>query len=186
MHPKICFQQLMDNGFIIALNGLAQGKTTFEWVAGEKFFGVFGNTEITNASVKVTATVEKSGRYIGVDCILDGYVTSICDRCLEPLDLPVNETVRLSVKFGEEPSEMTDLQDGEREIVFLPDTDTELDLSQVVYDYICLAMPLQKVHPQGQCNPETVKYLGVNATGDDEEDIPSDSPFAALKTLLKD
>ena len=35
----------------------------------------------------------------------------------------------------------------------------ELDLGQDVYDYVCTALPLKRVHPDGGCNQETVGYL---------------------------
>jgi uncharacterized metal-binding protein YceD (DUF177 family) len=37
--------------------------------------------------------------------------------------------------------------------------DDELDLSQDVYDYVCTSLPLQRMHPEGECNQETTKYL---------------------------
>ena len=41
---------------------------------------------------------------------------------------------------------------------YAPQTD-ELDLSQDIYDYILVSLPMQRVHPDGGCNGETIKYL---------------------------
>ncbi|MBO4466670.1 MAG: hypothetical protein J5745_01020, partial [Bacteroidales bacterium] len=93
---------------------------------------------------------------------LTGFVTVPCDRCLEPLQVPVEE----------DPSE-----EFKTELV-----KEDWDLSQAVYDYICLALPMQRVHPEGECNPDTVRFLGQSERVN-EEAAPN-SPFAALKGLF--
>ena len=173
--------------FVIALNGLAAGKTQFRWHAEGQFFSGFENSEILDADIDIDVIVEKSGKYIGVDLDLDGTVTVECDRCLADLQLPVSASPRFSVKFGEESENDKLTADGEREIIFLPESDTDMDLSQVIYDYTCLSLPLSRVHEDGGCDPETVKYL---STVENASPIRSDedvtSPFAALKSLLEE
>lgn len=171
----------MKQDFIIPLNGLAQGRTEFRARADKEFFEEFENRDILEAGVDVDIVVEKSGNYIGVDCTLDGAVTVMCDRCLENLVLPVRESAFFSVKFGAEPSG-GDSPEGGREIIFLPESDAELDMSQIVYDYICLSLPIQRVHEEGECDPDTVRFLSRDG-GEDEP--ASDNPFAGLKDLLK-
>ena len=176
----------MKEDFIVPLNGLAQGRTQFRRRIGQEFFDHFENSEILDAGLDVDVEVEKSGRFIGVDCSINGDVTVTCDRCLEDLVLPVETGFKLSVKFGDPDSvkegEISDME-GEREIVWLPVTDADLDLSQVVYDYICLSIPVQRVHEEGECNPEAIKYL---SSENEQEPVQKDSsmPFAGLKDLL--
>ena len=90
--------------------------------------------------MKVRARVVPHGLTTDVECSIEGSVTVPCDRCLEALKLPVE------TGFSE---------------VYTPEGD-ELDLSQDVYDYVCTSLPLQRVHEEGQCNQETVKYLSNN------------------------
>lgn len=175
----------MENLFELPLNGMAAGKTEFCWHADKKFFESYGNTEILDADLSVEVTVEKSGRYIGVDCDLDGSVTTICDRCLEPLQLPVSETVLLSVKFGEEPAGESDWMEGDREIVYLDASDAVLDMAQIIYDYTCLALPMHRVHPDGECNPETVRYLGQQPEPSPADGDSAQNPFSSLKDLFE-
>ena len=173
----------MNDRFIIPLNGLTAGENKFFWQAGKEFFDSFENTEILDAQLDIDVRVEKSGRYIGVDCYVSGKVVVECDRCLEELEIPVDLEVLLSVKFGE--SESSDEnQDGEREVIFLPVDNTELDMEQVVYDYVCLSLPLQKVHEDGGCNPDAIKYLDGPEVTEISEDADK-NPFAALKGLFE-
>ena len=123
--------------FIVKLNGLASGRTVFNWKADVKFFEQFGNTDILAADLDVTAKVVNHGATVDVECSVEGKVTVPCDRCLDDLELDVE------TNFSE---------------VYTPD-DSSLDLSQDIYDYVCTALPLQRVHPEGECNPVTIKFL---------------------------
>ena len=135
----------------------------------------------------VRVLVEKSGRYVGVDLDIEGTVVVACDRCLGELELPVSVHPAFSVKFGEAPEDESSATDGDREIVFLPESDTDMDLSQIVYDYVCISLPMSRVHPEGECDPGTVKYLHSEDEGNVEEaEVQADSPFASLKDLLKE
>ena len=178
----------MKPDFKVPLNGLAQGRTQFDWTAGKEFFANFENSEILDAGIDVGVIVEKSNRYIGVDCEIEGSVTVRCDRCFEDLSLPVSTGFLLSVKFSSEPSEEGLMQESEREIVCLSETDADLDLSQIVYDYVCLSLPLQRAHPEGECNPEALKYLNSESAPEPGLQPSKDEgsmPFASLASLLE-
>jgi Predicted metal-binding, possibly nucleic acid-binding protein len=175
----------MNATFIVPLNGLAQGRTPFRWRLGKEFFADFENSEILDADITSDVSVEKSGRFIGVDCEMTGSVTVLCDRCFEDLVLPVETGFKLSVKFGPEPSEEGLLSEGDREIVCLSDMDSELDLSQTMYDYVCLSLPMQRVHEDGGCNPDAVRYLSSENQEEHEGKREVSTPFASLKSLLE-
>jgi uncharacterized metal-binding protein YceD (DUF177 family) len=123
--------------FVVNLTSLAPGKNRFEWHAGAEFFEAFGNADILDADLEVTAEVVSHGLTAEVACGIAGSVTVACDRCLEDLVIPVETS------FEEN---------------YTPEGG-ELDLSQDVYDFACISLPLQRVHPEGECNQETTKYL---------------------------
>ena len=168
--------------FVIAINGLKQGSTRFEWRADGKFFGNFENSDILDADLSVVAQVEKSSRYFGIDCSVRGKVQTVCDRCLENLWMEIGTEFRLSVKFGDS-AESADTDD--REIVMLPEGEAELGLSQFIYDYVCTSLPMRRVHPDGECNPDALKYLSSEEKAVEAAPAAVQSPFAALKDILK-
>ena len=123
--------------FIVNLKGLSRGESRFEWEAGAEFFESFGNEDILDAQVKAEATVVNKGARIEVNCSLEGSVTVPCDRCLDDLVL------EFSAGFEE---------------TYIPEG-TELDLGQDVYDFVIISLPIVRVHPDGECNEDTIKYL---------------------------
>lgn len=149
-------------------------------VADKKFFNGFDNSEILDADLDVTIEAEKSGQYIGIGCTIEGMLTVECDRCLGRLDVPVSTFARFSVKYGEEPQEDV-VQDDGREVIFISDDNADLDMGQIVYDYACLSLPLQRVHAEGDCDPGTVRYLGIAEDGNKEVQ----GHFDALKDIFK-
>jgi uncharacterized metal-binding protein YceD (DUF177 family) len=87
----------------------------------------------------------------------------------------------MTVKFAKSLSD----DDGDEFIVMDP-TEGELDLTQFLYDYVCLNLPLQKVHPEGECNEQMIQKLGSLNGGGEKEDgqVEENSPFGALKGLF--
>ena len=123
--------------FVVSLPELGSGLTLREWTAGREFFESFGNTEILDAEIVVTVRLNNRGLTVAASCKIGGTVTVACDRCLEDLTIPVETSF---------------------EETYTPEAG-ELDMRQDIYDYVCTSLPLQRVHPDGECNGETTKYL---------------------------
>ena len=166
---------------VIPIDDWAAGERNFRFLADSEFFQAFDNTEILGAEVEALVRVVKErSRKVDADVHLSGTVTVACDRCLEPIALPVDEGHLLS--FRADVPEDTDLTEEGTEVLPLTSSPRGLDLSQIVYDYVCLSLPLQRVHPEGACNPATVRFLSQQ--GRKDEEAATSSPFAALKGLF--
>ena len=123
--------------FIVKLHDLGPGTTEFDRQIGKEFFESFGNPDILDADLDVCCDVHRHGATVDIECSIEGTVTVPCDRCYEPLEIEVE------AEFSE---------------TYVPEDD-ELDFNQDVYDYACTALPLQRVHEESECNPETIKFL---------------------------
>ena len=178
----------MKDAFIIPLNGLKQGRTRFSWKAGAEFFRNFDNKDIKDAEILVDVEVEKSGTYLGIDAVVSGNLTVACDRCGADVSLPVRSRISQSIKFGTEPvsgEEIVVSEEDEKETVYLPEDGGELDMSQTVYDFACLALPMKKVHPDGECDPVALRFLsGEDFVPEERNEDKAESPFAVLKGLF--
>ena len=129
----------MDDKFIIPLNGLAAGKNEFFWQADKEFFDSFENAEILDAQLDADVIVEKSGRYIGVDCDVRGMVTVECDRCLDEVrdvfDADFERTVVTRGSLTEE-----QLEENFDEYAVL-DADGMLDVDREIAETMMLLFP---------------------------------------------
>lgn len=142
--------------YSIDIKGLALGTSTQEFKIDGDFFKSYENDVITGADITVTVTVNKSSGWIKVDCNIAGNVDVECDRCLAELRLPVDISAPFTVKFSSIHQEEGEYGD---DVIVLDSADAELDLSQIIYDYVCLSLPLKKVHPEGECNQEMLEKI---------------------------
>ena len=173
----------MGEGYIIPLNDLKAGVLTRSWSVAKKFFEEFENEEVRSADLRVEAQARRTGASVEIDVAIDGTLTVPCDRCLEDVVMPIGTDARLKVRFGEEDADV-DEEDG-REVVWIPEGECEFDLSQTIYDYACLDLPIRCVHEEGKCNPEALKHLTDDPGREDSPESPSQTnPFAALKGMF--
>jgi len=166
--------------YSIAFKGLKEGKHDFDYHIGSSFFELFENSLVDQGDIRVTITLDKRNSYLSLELFLKGTVVLTCDRCLEPYDQPVQHKAVLFVKFSEEISE-----DGD-DVIWLHPEDYQINVSQTIYEYICLSIPLRHVHPSGKegksgCNPDMLKKI-------DEYRVPhasgKDSRWDQLKNFL--
>ena len=89
-----------------------------------------------------------------------GSVVVACDRCLDDCTVPVEFDGTLVVKFSDEVS------DYDGEVMWLSPYAGSVDLTQYVYESILLSLPYQRVHPDGECDPEMLGRFRI-VTGEE-------------------
>jgi uncharacterized protein len=141
--------------YTIDIKKLPNGKHFKEFKIDTEFFNSYGNDIIKHSDLVANVQIEKSAGWIKVDCNIVGIVVVECDRCLADLEIPLNVNFPFTVKFTSY-SEEPEWQDN---VVVLNNADTELDMSQVIYDYVCVNLPMQKVHREGECDVDMLKKL---------------------------
>lgn len=166
---------------LIPIKGLPLGGSSFSFVIDGKFFQKFGNAQIKDADCSVKVYARKHQTLVSVECEVCGFVIVECDRCLDDLTLKVDVSRTLTVGFGS-----VDIEDeeGSEDVVIVEADEAGISVDQFVYDYVCLSLPIVKVHPEGRCNPDMLRYLSKSATVAGKE--ATDTPFDNLKELLDD
>ncbi|MCI1720668.1 MAG: DUF177 domain-containing protein [Bacteroidales bacterium] len=167
----------------IQISGLAQGKHDYEFPVKGDFFREFDNSQIKDASLVAKVELDKGSGWMNVSCNVVGTVVTECDRCLDDLEIPMDFTADVAVKAAKlgEKTESTD------EFLIIDPSEGELDLKQFIYDYICVNLPLKKVHEEGKCNPKMLKKLQeLKGKEDAAEDKETYAPFSGLDKLLKE
>ena len=82
---------------------------------------------------------------------------------------------RLNVRFSD--SEVSD----DEQVVILPEEAHELDLTPWMYEFVAVRLPMQHTHPDGECDPEMVKYIAEEEQKHDDDYV--DPRWEALKKL---
>ncbi|MDP3436178.1 MAG: DUF177 domain-containing protein [Bacteroidales bacterium] len=170
--------KVSNRDYIIPIKGMSIGKHSFDFTIDNSFFEEYENRDILGADLNISLNIERSTLLIEVKALIDGVVRTECDRCLDELEQRLETEAKLIVKFVK-----TVQEEDNEEVLTLDPNESELNLKQFLYDYICLALPIQRVHNEGDCNPDMIRKLGAYSRSPvPEED--SGSPFGKLKNLL--
>lgn len=166
--------------FEIAWLGLKPGEHVYEFNVGDEFMhehGAPAETHEWNANVKLR--LDRQQRFLRLHFDVSGTVVLPCDRCGDDFPLSLWDEFDLLVKLtGEE--EDGEETDEEADVAFIPRHETVVDIGNWLYEFVMLSIPLQKVHPDGACNPEAMKLLNQLGAA---TDAPQHDIWKGLKNI---
>jgi uncharacterized metal-binding protein YceD (DUF177 family) len=167
--------------YAIPFRGLKEGKHSFEFVADNSFFEQFDSSEVSRGMVNVGVELIKHSQFLELHFNIRGRVTVICDRCLEPFAMGIKHEAVLYVRFGEKTYEQTG------EVLILADSSSEVELGQYIYEFVHLALPYQRTHPEtgghSGCDPGMMQKLQDHTAKDGSDS--RDPRWDKLKGLIK-
>ena len=88
------------------------------------------------------------------------------------------------VKVGETPGELED------DVIMIGKDDHEIEVGQLMYEYILLSLPVQRTHPEdasghSTCNPEMLKRLKELNPDIQPDREKTDPRWDALKDIIE-
>ncbi len=168
--------------FDISFIGINEGTHQFEYLIKKEFFEFFNYDEFSNSKVVVALTFVKKATMFELSFNFNGWVEVLCDVSGEVFQQPLNSTMNLIVKFGDE------FSDENEEMLIIPHSDYKLNVSQFIYEAIILAVPIKRIHPgvsDGSLNSEVLnklKEFEIKDQDDSNEEI--DPRWNKLKNIL--
>lgn len=144
--------------FIIPFSGLKPGIHHYAYDVDHQFFEAIEYSLYQSGNVHIDLVMNKEEGLLTFDIYIKGTVDVECDRCLDIIHYPVDNHYRLIFKRGKKWEDVSD------EVVIMPDTESEVDMSHYLYEFISLSVPMQCIHPddehgQSTCNKEMLKIL---------------------------
>lgn len=167
--------------YSIPFVGLRDGQHVFQFEVDDSFFKNFEGSQITGSKVLVEVKFDKRSSFFTLEFGIEGTIKTQCDRCLKDIDLEILDEFKVYAKFDDEAK---DRGDEEEDIIFISRQDTHLELSQLIYEFINLSVPMQRVCPPKKnggpgCDEKILKILNNNSTDNTEVD----PRWAALKKI---
>lgn len=121
---------------------LKEGKHTFSFEVNDEFFNKFeDNTIVTKGNLVADLTLVKEANLIEALFEIEGTVELTCDRSLEPFDYPMKTVQKVLYKYGPEEKEINE------EIYVITRDTPKINVAQLIYEFILLAIPAKKIHP---------------------------------------
>lgn len=171
--------------FKIRISGVEIGRYSYSMVCDKEFFELSEISELQDGCLDLQVEMDKSEKMLDLKFHFKGEVTAPCDRCLDPVRIPMDFHEQLIVNLVPVVEENFE---NDENIWMVDENIYELDLFHFVYEAICLALPHKIVHPDDEngystCNPEVLEKLEALTQRGNQE---MDERWAALKNLKLD
>lgn len=127
-------------------------------------------------SVDLEFFKDESGRH-RISGRLHAEVAVVCQRCLEPLDIVLDDDIKLAVLKDE--SQVASL-DAEFDPWIC--SDTKLEISSLVEEQLILCLPIVSLHDTAHCNGISA-YLRTTSNYEQDPALGTVNPFEVLKSL---
>jgi len=168
--------------YTIPVSGLKEGRHTIDFEINKEFFEKFEESEVKEGSLIASVDMDKRTTHADLIIRISGSVRLCCDRCLEMFSHPVDCENRLLIKFGKS------LEYSDPDVLSISADEHELDLAQHLYEFIHLALPIRRVHPDDNegnstCDQVMLKKLEEFII---EDEIKDDPRWDELKRLMND
>lgn len=172
-----------DTQYDLGLARLTSKTHHFAFELDRAFFEQFEQTLVQDGQLHADVELTKTDLLLTLDFHIAGTVRLICDRSLDEFDQPLDVHHQLLVRFGDREVELD-----EDVLQITPDTQI-LPIAQHLFDYIGLAIPMKKLHPRFQNepdeNPEADSKLifTTKSDADPDDDDAIDPRWNALRNL---
>ena len=149
-------------------------KDSFSFKLNDTFFSLKENSLYDSCEIDLQVECEKSDSTIKIDYAFDGFVSTICDRCLNSIKVAIKADYQERLKLT------SDIELLESEDPYLSVNHQVYNIYDTVYEQICLNMPTRKI-----CETSLSQEKCELNYQSDDQDTPVDERWAELKKLIK-
>ncbi len=170
--------------FRIPVTSLKSDFARYDWEIGPDFFRLFDDEhDAEKGHFTVSMDLTKVGTVTTLTFVINGIVETPCDRCLVPIEMPVEGEYELIVKFGD-PTESTD------EVIVIDPEAHSLNVGQHIYDFVLLSIPISRRIPGCEqsndppCDMTVLAYLSRQENNNDSSEGDDDSLWGDLRKVI--
>ena len=156
--------------YTLPLKSIQEGTRIYEFELTKDFFQSIDNQLIGECSIQQQVLVEKRSELIILHFSHSGFMQTACDRCLEPIQIPISGSRQFILKFVEEE------QEEDEDVIYVLRDEDKFDMVPLINEIITLTVPLIKVYDceeeeNAPCNQDVLKYLDRVKPKDQESQI---------------
>jgi uncharacterized metal-binding protein YceD (DUF177 family) len=149
--------------FEIAFVGLKPGVHEFNYELDDQFFIEKAAEDLSNVKANIKLLLEKSSGFMMLKFEVGGSTQVSCDRCGNPLKMDLWDEFKMLIKLVDNADEMNE-QEEDPDVFYLSRTESHLDLSNWLYEFVLLSIPMQRMCSREemggpQCNNEVLEKL---------------------------
>ena len=170
-----------ENIFTLPLAGLPFGHTDHQYVINDSFFEDRDYSEVKKGVVNLHLGVEKMETMFVLTMKFEGKVVLQCDRCGDDYEQAIADSAEIYLKYGAEKG------DEDQDVIIITKNDSEFDLSDLIYEYIILSLPIHRTHDdESLCNQEVLAKLHNFSQSEATTEEDDENPWKQMIKDLKD
>ena len=178
--------------FDIEVIKFKEGRHEIDFQLENLFFQNFEDNELVKEGhLTVRVILDKGANLIEMTFHIKGSVKLTCDRSLEEFGQLLDFTEKIIYKYGSEEQEINE------EVIMITRDTPVVNVAQLIYEFILLALPLKKIHPDYRNELDDEDYEGegsyayidpslVSESGEElseDQNEPIDPRWELLKKL---
>ena len=144
------------NHYIVDLKRLPIGTHLFDFQLDSDFFSSLEKSEILSGEVVAKAVLNLREEDYQLNIAVQGTVFVVCDRCLDPMPLEINDEQEIW-------SADEEMSNGKSQM-------SNLDLSWLAYEIVSINIPIVHSHQPGECNKQMELLLHDHLCAEPEPD----------------
>jgi len=147
------------SSYIVSIRLGVENSQTYCFDINERFFSLFEEPVIKAGELQARLILTQEATSYLMQFFIEGFVQVECDRCLELCKQPVQVDTEIIANIGQET-----VFDTNTDNISIASTDSELDVSGLLYELIILSLPYQRIHNSeyGEnqvCRPDMIEIL---------------------------
>lgn len=151
------------DSLIVNLRDAQRADASMHFRLDNDFFESLGQEEILGGNLEVDLVVHYgSADTFTFKYLFQGRVSVPCDRCLQPVEIPLEFQESLQVAYDTEDNDNGDL-------AIIPFSQLTYDTAMDMFELIMLNLPLQRVHPLGGCDADMLSRFSIEKDSEDGE-----------------
>ena len=169
--------------YAIRISGLGDGEHDFLFELNESFFKAFEHPDIRDGVLDANVILDKKSGVLTLRLLVNGEVEVACDRCLDYFMTTITVEEKMFVRTGDTSEESPE------NVIIIDKEDHEIGIGQYLYEFIVLALPYKRVHPEDSegnltCNSEMLKKLEEHIVKNRDRNDQTDPRWNALKDII--
>lgn len=115
---------------------------TYDFEDDDRFFACFENSLVEKAHFAAQLQLRKDRNMLHLQFRIKGDMQLVCDRSLDEFKHPFELERYHIIQFSDTEAPASD------ELTILPSSTTAVNVAHYIYEEICFAVPLKKLHPR--------------------------------------
>ncbi len=162
--------------FSLPFSGIKNGQHVYHFEIFNDFFQSIENSLVNRGEFDIKLELDRRSSICDLKFFIKGNIPAVCDRCVAEISLPVEAKYDMLLKVSTKDIEDTD------EVIYIKDSENTLILDQIIYELICVSLPLVNVYDCENENPMPCNKVVKNRIQEAQSDS-TNSIWSQLKDL---